>query len=222
MIFMAHNSCFGLMIVVLLFAAGSASAASCKGKIKSSTIAYEKRWPVVTYNNDKPTKYLDNLDRKRSHSRSNGSSRAGVTQRKSHFAYEMRLTSLRLSDGSSCMGIKKIKLSYGFDKMKVYVANKYKKQTCQYKAILKHENTHVKINEDILEEFSKQFRKNMKSKIDGMNVQRGRHLKKMKRQIGREISVKLKSQSELFQKMLDKEHSKIDTPENYKKIHGSC
>lgn len=219
---MLLKSGFVFGLITLLFVAGTASAASCRGKSKSPDIAFEKLWPKVSYGNNKSSKDLDNLGRNRHHTSTNGPGRAGVTQRKSRFAYEMRLSSYRLSDGSHCMGIKKIKLRYGFDTMKVYIAKKYRKQECKYQAILKHENTHVKINADILDKFSKRFRDDMRAQINGINFRKGRNLKEVKKRIGKEITADLNRQSRLFQKMLEKEHAKIDTSESYRKVHASC
>jgi len=222
LILIYRHSCFLFGIIALIFTANIASAASCRSKKKLTDITFEKLWPTVVYSNEKSVKELENLDRGRHHTRVKGPGRAGVTQRKSRFAYEMRLSSYRLSDGSRCMGINKIKLRYGFDSMKVYVASKYQKKSCKYDAILKHENTHVKINADILGKFSKSFTNTMKDQIRKIEFKRGRNSLKIKERIKKEISVSLKRQSQLFQKMLEKEHAKIDTSESYRKVHASC
>ncbi|MBY0510079.1 MAG: hypothetical protein K2P94_07980 [Rhodospirillaceae bacterium] len=67
-------------------------------------------------------------------------------------------TTVKPVRGGYCIYITRIEAEFGWKRMDVYVANDFKRDTCEYRAILDHENQHVGINNAALKEFAPRMR----------------------------------------------------------------
>lgn len=59
----------------------------------------------------------------------------------------------RAPDGTACVWLEAARIAVRFRDLVVYVAREYRPGTCEYRAVLEHERTHVAISRDSLERY---------------------------------------------------------------------
>jgi len=60
----------------------------------------------------------------------------------------------RKRDGSGCLWVQSVEARLALNELTVYIASDYAPGSCEYEAILAHENRHVRIHHEVLEQFS--------------------------------------------------------------------
>ena len=124
-----------------------------------------------------------------------------------------------------CIYPKTLTIKIGFPKMIVLIGKKYKKTSCAYQEILKHENTHVLINYKTLEEFLPHL-KEAQEKI--MKTQKGTFTRNLfyensiKRKLTKNFMEKNTSFLSFLKSTLQKRNGKIDTLQSYQELQNRC
>jgi hypothetical protein len=109
--------------------------------------------------------------------------------------------------------------------MDVYVSSKYPPGSCQYRAILAHENTHVAINERVYRKYRALLIQALKR---DRNLPTSSHpLRVATEQEGeaildRHLKGILTPMEESFRREDRRENAKIDTPASYARTQAKC
>ena len=128
----------------------------------------------------------------------------------------------RTAGGVTCIHPTRITVEIGYTNTVVYVARQYQRGSCQYDAIMEHENEHVRINRDTLTEhlasieadlldavragFPLQSASAERATDYGMNLL----MTELRQGVGRMISDR------------DAQHAELDSPESYARTQAAC
>ena len=122
------------------------------------------------------------------------------------------------------VSLKKVSLVIGYENLDVLIDNKYKKNSCEYKAIKEHEKGHVKIYQEELKYYGNMLLTEIKNKIfDNMELLQN----KSKMEIETNLNSIFNSQSVLvlkdkLQQVLVSKNQEYDSQEEYIRVNKLC
>ncbi|MAZ02103.1 MAG: hypothetical protein CMN56_03090 [Sneathiella sp.] len=127
-----------------------------------------------------------------------------------------------LEAGQNCLRLDWVKLTFGARKTNVYIDRKYRKSSCAYKAILKHEMEHVRINERVIEEYLPIITNELEERAAGVKPFYTKSPKDAGRSIVNRLMFELDPVLEEFNKARMAANDLIDTPAAYAETQAKC
>lgn len=148
---------------------------------------------------------------------------AGLTQSRTNFSIKPTLAFQRMADGSVCASLSKVEVIWRMVQLRVDVAAEYRRGSCPYEEILRHENQHVAIAQRAFAVADRSLRQEL-----GETVRRFPPftLRVSTQQAANEVAARLMAQArpilERYERDTHRENAAIDTPESYRQVSGRC
>jgi hypothetical protein len=146
------------------------------------------------------------------------------------FEYEVSSQYEMSEKGQSAAGplliwAKSVGVNFSITRMEVYVSSQYPRGSCQYQAVLAHENTHVAINERVYKKYRTLLVRALGR--DRALPTRAHPLRVSSEQEGEDILDRhikgiLTPLEERFRMEDKRENAKIDTPASYARTQARC
>ena len=130
--------------------------------------------------------------------------------------------SQEVAPGKYCVRLDRVRLTIGSRKTNVYIDRKYRKSSCAYKTILAHEMEHVRINEQIVQDYMPKIRRELKERAAGIEPFYTKNPKKARRSIANRLLFELDPLLEEFNEARLRANDVIDTPEAYAATQAKC
>jgi hypothetical protein len=156
----AMKGLFLAVLVGMLLAspAHAAQRGACTPYAGAITLDFKTLTPAPVYNHRLNIQGIRNLFREHTDTVVGPHQRAlGITYAQTLFSLQ-GATTVKPVRGGYCIYINKVEAEFGWKRMDVYVASDFKPGTCEYRAVLDHENQHVSINNTALKEFAPRVR----------------------------------------------------------------
>lgn len=145
----------------------------------------------------------------------------GLTQIADAFTAQYRYSIFALPDGRYCAVLRRVDAVLGNPVMNVYVADEYPPDSCEYKVILAHENTHVRFNLETLRDWL--------PTVKAALSEAARHkfpaifrYKPNEDEISQYLLANMQATFDLMGKDMAERNATIDTPENYRRENAKC
>ena len=121
----------------------------------------------------------------------------------------------RFSNGNVCLWIDKVTATLGLPEQQVYVAANYPEGSCEYRAILAHENRHVAINRDTVQAHVPAIRQAL---LEGIRASNPLFLSTEpdKQLLARRLQSFTNMEFQVMRAELRQRNGAIDTPEAYR------
>ncbi|MBF0393572.1 MAG: hypothetical protein HQL38_12910 [Alphaproteobacteria bacterium] len=207
------------ILLAVLLTPGAAWAELCKRPDGEPVrIDVETKIAKTAYRHDLGKQGIERLQNK-----TNGSATPGTTVGLTVAAYGYRLSmgakAWRRSDGAWCQWISNLRVEVSIPEQTVYVAREYPAGSCEYGAVIEHENEHVRLNESILRNFGAQLGRPLRAAVDRMNPI-------VASENSSEIPRPLKTTLERLMRDLEADRARanaaIDTEQNYRATSTRC
>ncbi|NQU61088.1 MAG: hypothetical protein HQ512_08155 [Rhodospirillales bacterium] len=226
---MKFSGAFSLFAATWLAAAWLAvgtpahAAARCPQSDAGPDISLEVTTGRVVYDNARSRKQLKVLQNNGKISSSRrGWQPIGLTLTELQFRMNISVNTLSQPGGGNCAVISGVKARLGFGKITVYVDKRYRRGSCQYNSVLEHENEHVEIFRETLDQYA--------TLVEDRLIEAAANLKpvfaKTAQHAAQKLQNTLQSKVEpMFKKMnqaIDRKNDTIDTPANYKREQKRC
>jgi hypothetical protein len=132
--------------------------------------------------------------------------------------------SIQISGLGNCAWPSQVRVQVGFFvPQTVYVDRNYTPGTCQHQVILAHEQLHVTINRDSVNEMASFLRDGLHSAVNHPNYpMRFSDQAWVRNAITTSISEYINSVSAYFDQVRQQRHAALDTPENYRATSAMC
>ncbi len=130
---------------------------------------------------------------------------------------------VRKSQGAGyCVALAEAKVTVGYRDLTVYISSNYAKGTCEFDAILAHEQEHLQIDQGVLEDYKAKFRALLRRMRRGKKVifvhrkgeARSAYVLYLRRQFKPLVAE--------MQAVLARRNGAIDTKENYRRVLAQC
>jgi len=217
-----------LVFLAMLGVLGSGTAfAACPPDPKfnrTSVIKVTHPEAPTRYFHDRTTAQIQSMWKSRSHGSGRHNPGLTVFEHKLGTSFQIVGESLRGGKGY-CVWAEKVTADFAIHRMDVYLSRDYAYASCQYEAILSHENTHVTINRRVYQKYLVRLQAALKA--DRTLPLQGNPLQVASMAEGeRIVSTRLQAITQpvvrAMEAELRSENAKIDTPESYRKLSGRC
>ena len=146
----------------------------------------------------------------------------GLTLTEQQFSMRVKVRAKRIGSNRFCGQLSGVDARLGYDKLKVYIARKYRPGSCNYRSILDHENRHVAVFRNTLVKYAPRVE---------------RRLKRFAASLGPVVATSADQAAKIFQQKLQRElkplirgmdreidfrNAKLDSPQNYRKEQARC
>ncbi len=124
-----------------------------------------------------------------------------------------------------CAGVKKVDFYIGYDNFKVFIDKKYKRNTCEFRAVKEHEDEHVAIFNEAVEFFAPDIKKAIKKAVAEIRPEKVYSQARAQQVFDKQANEVLRKIQPLLKhvnKKIIEKQSLIDTDESYRKVQRKC
>jgi hypothetical protein len=146
----------------------------------------------------------------------------GLTQTDFKYSLETSVKYTKTAGGRYCAYPVSFELNIGYADFIVYIDRKYLPGSCEYRAILKHENSHITIYRRYLEHYLPYIKKQVRAAAIGVRPvivsvpdQGTKYIQEQVQRRIRPLILKLNREANVS-------NARIDTPESYRKVQLLC
>lgn len=129
-----------------------------------------------------------------------------------------------VSKNKYCLNLKKIEAVL-FAKPQVHIAKNFKRGTCEYNAVLKHENKHIKVLKRAHREYLPHYRKHLRvtsKKVPVLPPMSLKEATQKKHVLMAQIKVDLNVYQNRIMQDVAERQKKVDTAEEYQRVNDRC
>jgi len=210
-----------VLAAIVLVVAASAARAQCPtpSNLPRLQVQVQTVEPRIAYHHDVDLFGLPKIGNT-SERPPPGMIRLGVTRISDSFRAAYETYSVPRANGV-CIWLGKVLVLLGNEVMDVYVAAEYPSDSCEYKVILAHENTHVRFNLETLRDWA--------PTIQAALVEAARRkfpaifpAKPSQDELNRYLLANMTEVFDLMNQDMARRNATIDTPENYARENAKC
>ncbi len=212
-----------LLILLLLIVATPALAASrgCAPYGSAIQLDFQTLRPDVRTSMNLNTTGIRDLVRGKSTGLDSHSEPLGVTLTTPTFAVDAR-TRIETLGGVSCVYLESLRAEFGYRSMEIYVANEYPTGSCEYRAILDHENQHVNLSRATLGDHAGRLRLEIERVLGTLRPVQTRDYRGATKALLDDVTRRVQPALNAFYRDVDARNAVIDSPSNYKAIGTIC
>lgn len=146
----------------------------------------------------------------------------GMTRASHRMDYRFEYAIRGRQGGGACVYLSRLRATFGFSGMEVYVAREYAEGSCAYNVTLQHENQHVQINRAVLARQAPRIRQGLVDILKRMNPLIVADAEQAGELIKQRLGSRLDPYLKAFEADRDAANATIDTPENYRRTAALC
>ena len=212
----------GLLLSLLVQPAAAQTA--CAPYREAITVDFQTHEARPTLNNALNVTGLRNMMGNKGQTPRGGvhSEALGVTYTTPEFNIEASTRIIGRERGPMCVYLTKVKVEFGFRDMDVYVASEYPPGTCEYKAILDHENQHVAINTQAFRSHAPRLRLALERILGEERPVSTTDPNRVTQRVLDRISRRMDGYLKAFYAEMDSRNGVLDTASNYEAIGNIC
>lgn len=207
---------FGLMLAVPVGARAASCPAGSPGALHVNSFL-----PQPEYRHSKTRPQIGALSG-RGHM-SNDRSHAGLTQTQTSFTLKPTMQFQRLGKSTVCASIRDVEVSWRMVKFIVDIAAEYRRGSCPYNEIVRHENQHVDISQRAFVAADRDLRQQL---AEALRRQPAFALRGTPQQAVNEAAASLMAVAKPILEKYDqdtrRQNAAIDTPESYRAVSARC
>ncbi len=137
--------------------------------------------------------------------------------------YQLNIGTSVLKIGNRyCVALNNIAISFGRKHSEIYVASKYLPGTCEFKAVLRHEQEHMEINDRIQKKYEAKLREYLLNKVESIQPYFTTSPNNAPKQLASRFAGETDRIIKQFSTERLRENNKIDTPQSYRKVRSQC
>ena len=185
------------------------------------TIRFELAVSPPYYVHDQTIEQMQDLSAKRGSPIDFRHRLLGVTVINPKFAISGKGQTLRHGN-VSCVYFTELKAMWGWDSMSVYVAREFAEDSCAYRAVMDHENQHVAVHNQAIEDFAPLAREAMERAIRAMGPVVSTDPNRAFDLMMNDINARVQPIVREFNAFNLRRNGALDTPESYAAVSARC
>ena len=134
----------------------------------------------------------------------------------------VKVRAKRIGSNRFCGQLSGVDARLGYDKLKVYIARKYRPGSCNYRSILDHENRHVAVFRSTLFKYAPRIERRLKRLAANLGPVLAGSADKAAKILQKKMQRELKPLFREMNREMDFRNAKLDTPQNYQKEQARC
>lgn len=212
-----------VVAVPLIIAAAPPASARCQPPPDTTVTVTVNTYAAATaYDNRRGRAEIAGIGGMSAANRRNGQQTLGLTVSTADVNFEPEGGFTRNRDGSHCLWIRGVTVTLRIPSIIVYVAREYRPGSCQYKAVLAHEEEHVRRTKGLLTPFAADLHRRVHAEVSRLNPIQGRSAGEARKRFGSELQRFLNAFVRDFERARDHTNALIDTPQSYQFTSSLC
>lgn len=208
---------FSMIVVLILGWQAQAQAMQCQ--TRDVEMRFKPAVSKVKFNTNQSVQDLTNLH---SDNKARGAV-TGLTSASIFYEYEA-LFKITQTDAGFCVAIDKMKMLYRAEPI-VYISSELERGSCEFKAVLKHENKHVRALKRVHAQHAQAFKKDVENALERIQAkgpipENGINAAKEKMQD--DLDYFLDEKLLPIVQAAAKAHNRIDSPSEYETVSTAC
>lgn len=215
-----------LLSLLILSGANSAIAATdkeCLATWKKPIVEIELLFSSPKIDHSKSAQQIEHVAKKSGYIKPNGlGNLLGLTHASFAPRIGVEVEYRKSKSGLYCLRLTKVNYEFGIRKTDIYVGRKYQKGSCAYKAILEHEQEHVRINQHVVDLYFPKVEKELERYANSIKPFYTKQLKQATQSIRNQLTFDLKPVLAAFNRDREKENGVIDNAASYSATREKC
>ncbi len=146
----------------------------------------------------------------------------GLTAAQMQIQFSNGVNIQRLGNNRFCLVLADVTAVLGYTRTTVYVDRRYRRGTCEFNAILDHENTHVKINREMLKRSAPGLKAALEKAVTRVSALVADNVTTGKKQQMALLQKQIAAQIETSNAARDRANAVIDTLASYRATQAKC
>jgi len=146
----------------------------------------------------------------------------GLTLTEQQFSMRVKVRAKRIGSNRFCGQLSGIDARLGYDKLKVYIARKYRPGSCNYRSILDHEKRHVSVFRNTLFKYAPRVERRLKRFAASLGPVVATSADQAAKILQQKLQRELKPLIREMDREMDFLNAKLDSPQNYRKEQARC
>lgn len=208
--------------VFVSFAAWSAECAFPSGQ--PVQVSIQRNDGAVTVNNARTRDSLRRMQRQSGRASAFGPAwtPVGLTLTELKYRIRLKVEALPISSGTYCARATAVEADLGYDKLRVYIARKFRPGSCAYRSINAHEMTHVAVFQKALEQFYPRLKHRLQRAAEALDPIRTSNPDSAAAYLRKRLNASVEPLFLEMNRELDRNNARLDTPERYRREQALC
>lgn len=178
----------------------------------------------VQLNNNRSQNELKRLQQRNGTSQAFGAIWTPVGLTLTELKYQMRVSieARKIGPKSYCARLTKVEAKIGYDKFDVFIAKKFRPNTCAYDSIHEHELTHVSVFKSGLDEFYPRMRHRLERATGAITTIKVGDPKVAAKRLQQRLRDTIDPLFKEMNRTLNRRNGLLDTPERYRLEQSRC
>jgi len=178
----------------------------------------------VVYNNARSRDGLRRMQKQSGRANAFGRAWTPVGLTLTELKYQMRLKveAIAVTKRTYCARLTSVDAEIGYDKLKVYIARKFRPGTCAYRSISEHEMTHVAVFRQALETFYPRLQRRLHRAAEQLEPVRAGSPDAAANYMRKRLAATIQPLFLEMNRELDRNNARLDTPERYRREQSMC
>ena len=146
----------------------------------------------------------------------------GLTLTEQQFSMRVKVDAKRIGSDRFCGQLSRVDARLGYDKLKVYIARKYRPGSCNYRSILDHENRHVSVFRNTLVKYAPRVERRLRRFAASLGPVVATSADQAAKILQQKLQRELKPLIREMDREMDFRNAKLDSPQNYRKEQARC
>ena len=146
----------------------------------------------------------------------------GLTLTELTYKMRLKLEALPLSNGRYCARLTHVDAELGYDKLKVYIAQKFRPGSCAYSSINDHEMTHVAVFRQALDDYFPRLQRSLERAASQLQPVLASSPDQAAIYLRKRLNATVQSLFLEMNRVLDRNNALLDTPERYRLEQARC
>ena len=206
------------VLTIITFFSQSALAINCDDLIVAPNINLQSSFGNLQYNTSLDIKEITSIAKQFDLVESDLFA-SGLATATVNFDISLSTSANPINVGEFCVIPNKVDVFLGLTNPVIYLANSLEKNSCRYKIVLRHEQTHQQINKSALEYYLPIFKAAITKiiqKTPAITIKDTSQLEQATKDLTETYNQKIMPLVEFIKKEIANEQKKLDNPANYK------
>ena len=146
----------------------------------------------------------------------------GLTLTELKYLLRLKIEAYPISAGTYCARLTEVDAELGYDKLKVYIARKFRPGTCAHRSISAHEMTHVAVFRQALDQFYPRLQRRLQRAAQELDAVRTSSPDNAAVYLRKRLSATIQPLFLEMNRELDRNNARLDTPERYRHEQALC
>lgn len=146
----------------------------------------------------------------------------GLTRYEPVLSFRVPIKTRTLPDGLSCSWVEEVEVTIGYKNVVVYIASEIPQNSCGFEKVLEHEQKHINVNRQILNEYVPKIQDRLASYLKLNGVFRQTNPDYASKLLDEKLNGILNDTAQQIVSENENRQHQVDTPEEYRRISYSC